>query len=70
MAERDLLKAQLDMERRSSQQLHSVISVERQKEFQAQNLGREKEEEIVQLRQLLSKLEADRSVPLGCGVKI
>ena len=62
MAEKDLLKAQLDMEKRSSQQLHSVISAERQREFHAQNLGREKEEEITQLRQLLTKLEADRSV--------
>ena len=60
LAERDLLKAQLDVERRSSQQLHTLISTERHKEFEAQSKGKEKEEEIVQLRQLLGQLESDR----------
>lgn len=59
-AERDLLKAQLNTEQTSSNKLHSVISMERQREFQAHAMGREKEEEIMQLRQLLAKMEADR----------
>ena len=59
-AERDLLKVQLDMERSSSEQLHTLISTERDKEFQAHVQGKEKEQELLHLRQLIAKLEADR----------
>lgn len=59
-AERDLLKVQLDMERSSSEQLQTLVSTERQKEFHTHMEGREKEEEVQHLRQLLAKLEADR----------
>lgn len=59
-AERDLLKAQLQSERSTTEQLQGLISTERQKEFQAHMVGKEKEEELQHLRQLLAKLEADR----------
>lgn len=65
-ADRDLLKAQLDTERSTAEKLQTLISTEREKEFQSHLRGKEKEEEVQHLRQLLAKLEADRS-GLGQG---
>lgn len=59
-AERDLLKKQLDSEKKTSDQLQTMLSAERQKEFQAHVTGKEKDDEIQRLRQLLANLEADR----------
>ena len=59
-AEIDLLHAQLNSERVTSEQLQTLLSGERQKEFHAYQTGQEKVEEIQHLRQLLAKLETDR----------
>lgn len=47
-------------ERETVEKLQSLLSAERQKEFQAHVSGQEKETEIQHLRQQLSRLEADR----------
>ena len=47
-------------ERATVEKLQSLLSAERQKEFQAHISGQEKETEIQHLRQQLSRLEADR----------
>ena len=52
--------AQLESERKTTEQLQTLLSNERQKEFQSHVAGKEKEEEIHHLRQLLAKIEADR----------
>lgn len=59
-AERELLKVQLNMERKSTEQLQGVISSEREKEFRTHMQGKEKDEEVLHLRKLVTKLEADR----------
>ena len=59
-AERDLLHTQLQSERGTMEQLQALISTERQKEYQSHIAGKEKEEEVRHLRELLAKLEADR----------
>lgn len=51
---------QLSGERATVEKLQSLLSAERQKEFQAHVSGQEKETEIQHLRQQLSRLEADR----------
>ena len=61
-AERDLLNVQLQTERNSLEQLQGLLSAERHKEFQAHLTGKEREEELQHLRQMLAKLEADRYV--------
>ncbi len=60
IAERALIMAQLESERKTTEQLQTLLSNERQKEFQSHVAGKEKEEEIHHLRQLLAKIEADR----------
>ena len=59
-AERELLKVQLNMERKSTEQLQGLISSEREKEFRTHMQGKEKDEEVLHLRKLVTKLEADR----------
>lgn len=59
-AERDLLHAQLRSEQSTMEQLQTLISSERQKEYHSHMVGKEKEEEARHLRELLAKLEADR----------
>lgn len=51
---------QLSGERATVEKLQSLLSAERQKEFQAHVSGQEKETEIQHLKQQLSRLEADR----------
>lgn len=65
-AERDLLQAQLHSEQNTSEQLQVLISAERQKEYHSHVVGKEKEEEVRHLRELLAKLEADRLVSWSC----
>lgn len=54
------LHTQLSGERATVEKLQSLLSAERQKEFQAHVSGQEKETEIQHLRQQHSRLEADR----------
>ena len=63
-AERDLLNAQLRSEQSTLEQLQTLISAEREKEFHSHMVGKEREEEVRHLREQLARLEADRLVPL------
>ena len=61
-AEVDLLHSKLQAERVRVEQLQTLVSVERQKEFVAHMTGKERDEELQHLRQLMTNLEADRQV--------
>lgn len=72
-AERDLLNTQLRSEQSTLEQLQGLLSSERAKEYHSQLVGKEREEEVRHLRELLAKLEADRcerrgGVRGGCDV--
>lgn len=60
--------AQLVAERETSERLQALVASERSKEYHSQLAGQEREIELQQLRQQLTRLEADRWVGLWAGL--